>query len=159
MSLEQLDNLWRYESLLLSFLMDQPLRTCKARPTHLPNVFPSMEPEEFRLLKRKIRMMWVQHPTSGSARNWRARAWAYSSQRRMIGTLNKRKFHLLKFFLYDFYSISLLNPGSSCPQASLCHQTHCVGVNCQSTNYRPVPHCPPLSTVSSRRWLLPWWTN
>ncbi|XP_034253862.1 uncharacterized protein LOC117652823 isoform X2 [Thrips palmi] len=58
MSTSQLNDLWHYDMWLGHFIMDLPLRRCKAMPKNMPN-FPEMGFDDFQKLKDQVREMWI----------------------------------------------------------------------------------------------------
>ncbi|KAK3916896.1 Chaperone protein [Frankliniella fusca] len=61
MSLQQLDNLWKFDFRVCAALTGLPLRTCSAKPNNsLSVLFPAMKDDEFRQLKQGILKMWVR---------------------------------------------------------------------------------------------------
>lgn len=61
MSLEQLDELWKYDFKLCAILTGLPLRSCTASVnSEVAHLFPPMSPERFRQLKQDVLRMWVR---------------------------------------------------------------------------------------------------
>lgn len=76
MSLDQLDDLWRFDFRVCSALTGLPLRTCSAKPNNaLSNLFPAMKDDEFRLLKQDILKMWVRASYFFKFKNQDGRGW------------------------------------------------------------------------------------